>query len=149
MSQIRKLHHRAMALADDADLFKQRGDMEQARRKFAVAFEFETRAARVWAERFAEVDSTPEPTRSVYFRSAGELALSAGMLQQAEEMARLGLDGPAHSAIKPELVDLLKRIELARTEVNRRRTSKLSDRNGSHPAARKSRSSRRDASADE
>jgi hypothetical protein len=56
----------------------------------------------------AEVSPHVEPTRSVLFRSAGNLAVSAGLHDVALRMARSGLNGYPPAPIKAELEELEK-----------------------------------------
>lgn len=56
----------------------------------------------------AEVSPCVEPTRSVLFRSAGNLAVSAGLHDVALRMARSGLKGDPPEEIKVELEELEK-----------------------------------------
>ena len=67
------------------------------------AFEIEKRAAMCLLE-----NKDKEPTRSVLFRSAANLAYGCGMFQEAEEMALHGLDGNPPDEIKDELNEVLK-----------------------------------------
>ncbi|MCB9352346.1 MAG: hypothetical protein H6573_33365 [Lewinellaceae bacterium] len=45
---INELHHKAMALADEASYAKRGGELEVAQSKYLEAFEFEKAAAKMW-----------------------------------------------------------------------------------------------------
>ena len=84
MSQSAEFHERAMVLADQGDLSRQRGEHAQARAAWREAMAVERMAA--------EAEPT-EPSRGILYRSAAWLALNAGEQQEAERLARAGLEG--------------------------------------------------------
>lgn len=109
MSQVRELHNRAMALADDGDAAKRQNNRQQAQQHYRQAFELEAQAAKL-------VTVDEEPTRSVLLRSAAWLALECDEIREAERLAALGLVGNPPPEIAEELREVLEkvRIEFAR-----------------------------------
>lgn len=101
MATIRELHDQAMELAQHAFLAKWEEEHDRATALFAQAFPLERQAAEM---------STKEPTRSVLHRSAGWLALNAGLRDEARAMALAGLAGEPPSDIARELNELLEAI---------------------------------------
>lgn len=84
------LHNEAMRLVQEAILLN------------VKAFEMEKRAAMSLLEK-----KDKEPTRSILFKSAGWIALKCEMFQEAEQMARHGLNGNPPDEIRVELEDIL------------------------------------------
>lgn len=109
MSQVRDLHNRAMASADEGDSAKRQNDLQKAQLHFRQAFELEAQAAKL-------VGLDEEPTRSVLLRSAAWLALECDEIREAERLAALGLVGNPPPEIAEELREVLEkvRIEFAR-----------------------------------
>lgn len=70
MSNIRKLHDQAMALAEMASVAKLRGELEQAGKLLREAYDKESKAAELITH-----NVSLEPTRSILFRSAASLAI--------------------------------------------------------------------------
>lgn len=105
MSQARKLHDRAMAIANEAYLLRLKGHEEEARAQSLAAMRLEAEAA--------AAISPPdlEPSRSVLFRSAATLALDAGELSEAQRLAHLGLGGHPPAEIAEELQAILRRSQ--------------------------------------
>ena len=100
---INELHHKAMALADEAFYAKRGGEMEVAQSKYLEAFEFEKAAAMLLVNEYSQ-----EPTRSVLFRSAACLMLNLpyptdGHFRQSERMVAFGLSGNPPEEIAEEL----------------------------------------------
>jgi len=95
-------HRQAMALADQALIAKNKGELKLAIEltKEALALE------KAEAYRFAD-QKDYEPTRSVLFRSAAVLALECGQNREAEQLACDGLTGNPPSAIADELRSIL------------------------------------------
>lgn len=101
-------HTRAMDTAEQALLLRLRGSSEEAKMLYREAFALEQDAA------LSFKDSTAEPSRSVLFRSAASLAMSAGMSREAERMIAHGLSGDAPEDIAEELRDLLEQLYFER-----------------------------------
>ncbi len=102
MKSIAKLHRQAMEVADLAHEARRRGDSETERAKFQEAFLLERQAAEQSCEQ-----PNAEPSRSILFRSAATLAVSAGLLVDAEKAIRQGLEGDPPFEIARELRELL------------------------------------------
>lgn len=109
MSQVRELHDKAMDLAEKASVAKLSGDLEQADALLRQAYENELEAARL-----LEDTSSPEPTRSILFRSAASLAIDCNALREAEKLIAIGLSGNPPSDIADELRDLFERVNFHR-----------------------------------
>ena len=100
---INELHHKAMALADEAFYAKREGELEAAQSKYLEAFEFEKAAAMLLVNEYNQ-----EPTRSVLFRSAACLMLNLPYptddhFRQSERMVAFGLSGNPPEEIAEEL----------------------------------------------
>ena len=100
---INELHHKAMALADEAFYAKREGELEAAQSKYLEAFEFEKAAAMLLVNEYSQ-----EPTRSVLFRSAACLMLNLPYptddhFRQSERMVAFGLSGNPPEEIAEEL----------------------------------------------
>jgi len=109
MSEVRELHDQAMALAEKASVAKLGGDVEQASALLRQAYSNELEAASL-----LEQISSPEPTRSILFRSAASLAIDCNELREAERLLARGLSGNPPSDIAEELRDLLERVNFRR-----------------------------------
>lgn len=101
------LHRKAMELADEAMLRKLKGESVTGLLK--SAFEAERSAALELVH-----PSSPEPTRSILFRSAASLALECGEIREAERLIAHGLTGEPPSEIASELRDLLEKVYFQR-----------------------------------
>ena len=109
MNEINKLHDEAMNLAELATVAKVKGDLQQADELLRKAYENEARAA------YLMIDvSSPEPTRSVLFRSAASLAIDCNELREAEKLLAIGLSGNPPPDISEELRDLFERVNFHR-----------------------------------
>ncbi len=100
---INELHHKAMALADEAFYAKRKDELEVAQSKYLEAFEFEKAAAMLLVNEYSQ-----EPTRSVLFRSAACLMLNLPYptddhFRQSERMVAFGLSGNPPEEIAEEL----------------------------------------------
>lgn len=104
---VNDLHDRAMQLAGQAFHAKLHDDLSNARDLFRQAYALEAEAA-------TATPTTEEPTRSVLHRSAAALALDAGLLTEAEQMAQAGLAGQPPDDIAEELRGLLAQVLAAR-----------------------------------
>jgi hypothetical protein len=109
MSEVHKFHDEAMALAELAVVAKMKGDLEQANKLLRQAYENEVKAAMLVIG-----ESSPEPTRSVLFRSAASLAIDCNDFREAERLIALGLSGSPPPDIADELRDLFERLNFHR-----------------------------------
>jgi hypothetical protein len=109
MNEISKFHDEAMNLAELAAVAKVRGDFPQADELLRKAYASEVKAAYLMIE-----VSSPEPTRSVLFRSAASLAIDCNELRDAEKLTALGLCGNPPPDIAEELRDLFERVNFQR-----------------------------------
>lgn len=107
--QIESLHNEAMSFADDADLMKQRGDLEQAKELFKIAFMRERDAAMSAIE--SGVDNL---SANVLIKSAAFLAFDAGLIRESEQMVGLSLSRDLQEDIAEEMRDLLENIHFSR-----------------------------------
>lgn len=98
-------HHRAMELAEQADMAKLRGDRRKAGELLKEAFHLERKAAERFRDQF-----TMEPTRSILYRSSASLALECGEFGEAIRMIALGLAGNPPAEIANELKALYKEV---------------------------------------
>lgn len=105
MTDIRKIHEKAMEHAKKATTALAEGDRELFRRETEQAFLLEKEAARALT---TEVDA--EPTRGVLFRSAASLAFELKNFIEAADLVRVGLLGNPFPEIRDELTDLLNKI---------------------------------------
>lgn len=102
--KVNDLHNRAMDEAEYAFMARRRGDEEQARQHFRIAYELESEAALIVAE------TTSEPSRSVLLRSAASLAYNCGKYLEAEKLIVEGLHGNPPKEIAQELRDLWREV---------------------------------------
>lgn len=109
MSEVRELHDQAMALAEKASVAKLSGNLEQAKTLLRQAYKNELEAASLLKD-----ISSPEPTRSILFRSAASLAIDCNELREAERLLAIGLSENPPSDIAEELRDLLERVNFHR-----------------------------------
>jgi hypothetical protein len=109
MSEVRELHDQAMAFAEKASVAKLSGNLEQANTLLRQAYRNEVEAAKL-----LEDISSPEPTRSILFRSAASLAIDCNALREAERLVAIGLSGNPPSYIAEELRDLFEKINFHR-----------------------------------
>ena len=109
MNEINKLHDEAMNLAELAAVAKVQGDFQQADKLLRKAYENEAKAAHLTLD-----VSSPEPTRSVLFRSAASLAIDCNELREAEKLIAIGLAGDPPPDIAEELRDLFEKVNSQR-----------------------------------
>jgi hypothetical protein len=109
MNYIRKLHEEAMDLAEMAFVARLGGDLEQADRLSRRAYEDEAKAARLMSD-----IGSPEPTRSVLYRSAASLALDCNEYREAERLIAAGLVGDPPEEIAEELRELFEKVNFQR-----------------------------------
>jgi hypothetical protein len=105
MRTVRDLHREAMALAQDAALYRERGDLDAARELSAQALPLEEQAAAL-VEKVLE----SEPTRSILYQSAASLALQAGEHATAQRLVAEGLSGYPPPRVEQDLKDLFEEI---------------------------------------
>jgi len=109
MNEINKLHDEAMNLAELAAVARVKGNLQQANELLRKAYQNEANAAHLMLD-----VSSPEPTRSVLFRSAASLAIDCNELREAEKLIAVGLAGSPPSDIAEELRDLFERVNFQR-----------------------------------
>lgn len=103
----RDLHRQAIILVKTANAEKEKGNKERYRFFLQQAFEFEKTAAEKLRDNLKS-----EPTRSVLYRSAANLAIMLKDIESARELASEGLRGEPHFEIRMELQNVLDGIEL-------------------------------------
>lgn len=94
-----------MAIAHEAFTAQKAGDAERYLKLTEAAFEQEKKAA--WLL-FQKLDA--EPTRSVLFRSAAQLAFNCGKVREAEQLIAAAIAGNPPLEILQELRQLNKDI---------------------------------------
>jgi hypothetical protein len=109
MNEIRGLHHRAMELAEAAELARLQGESQNAINLLRDAFQFEKEAASLCTS-----DLALEPTRSVLHKSAAALALDCREFREAERLIAVALSGTPPDEIAEELRDLLEQVHFER-----------------------------------
>ena len=109
MNEIREIHNCAMDLAEQAFLTKLHGNEKQAAILLHQAYEKESEAANLLLD-----TSSPEPARSVLFRSAASLAYNCNEFIDAEELVSKGLSGNPPNEIAEELKELSYKINFRR-----------------------------------
>lgn len=109
IEQIEQMHNEAMILADDADLFKRRGQMIEARDLYARAFTMERQAAMDAISSGVESLST-----SVLIKSSAFIAYDAGLIRESEQMVGLALSRDLPEEIAEEMRDLLENLHFSR-----------------------------------
>lgn len=107
--QIDQIHDSAMVKAQDAMVARFRGDETTSQALYSEAFELEVKAA---SALIADYDY--EPTRSVYFRSAANIALLLSQFREAERMAAFGLSGNPPAEIAEELREVYENANFQR-----------------------------------
>ena len=102
--KLNQKHDKAMDLAAQALLARQRGDESKAVPLFREAFNLERKVA----NEIAPTDL--EPSRSVIHRSAATLAVDCGEYREAEKLIGAALAGNPPDSIAAELRDLLMQV---------------------------------------
>ena len=105
MSTVRKLHDKAMKLAQLSLVARHEGKTEQAEELARQAYECESQAAELVPE-----DKSSEPTRSILYRSAASLAYQCRELSTAQRLIGKGLSGYPPPQIEQELKDLYEQV---------------------------------------
>jgi tetratricopeptide (TPR) repeat protein len=106
---VQELHIKAIELADNAFIFKFKGELENAIKLFSEAFQLERQAALL-----AKEQNIGEPTISVLLKSAASLAINANELNEAEKLICLALYGEPPHEIAEELRNLLEELYFQR-----------------------------------
>lgn len=88
MSPIQQLHQEAMEIAQQAFSAQREGNTPRYLELTKQAFEKEKAAAWLLFD-----DFEAEPTRSVLFRSAAQLAFNCGMMRETEQLVSAALVG--------------------------------------------------------
>ncbi len=94
-----------MALAQEALIYRERGELDAARKLASQALPLEIEAASLVSK---EISS--EPTRSILYQSAASLAFQAGDYAAAQRLVAEGLAGYPPPRVEGELKDLFEQI---------------------------------------
>ena len=105
---ILNLHEEAMERVDDADLARKRGEDAVYREHLRVAYELESKAARL-----IESEES-EPTRSILHRSAASLAFRCGDYDAAERLFCRAMLGKPPEDMKDELREVYDYVRFSR-----------------------------------
>jgi hypothetical protein len=111
--QITNLHNQAMEIAEEAYFVQRKGEKEVADRHFKAAFELEKQAAILMID-----DYEIEPTRSILFKGAAQLAFNFNDFRAMEKMIGFALSGNPDEKTAFELRQLLIDAELEMIENN-------------------------------
>ncbi|MEL6944688.1 MAG: hypothetical protein AAFO82_18685, partial [Bacteroidota bacterium] len=106
IEKVNQLHEQAMLLAEEAFLAKRSKDTANSIDLYKKAYHLEEQAALLMI-----TDYSIEPTRSVLFKGAANLAINAEKYQEAERMIRFALLGNPPSPIEQELYALLLKVQ--------------------------------------
>lgn len=106
MSELKKVHERAMRFADLAVMARAQGRESEALKHLREAYQHEAMASDLVAD-----DLELEPTRAILHRSAAALALDCGLIAEAQERIARGLEGNPPRDIAAELRDLGRRAD--------------------------------------
>ncbi len=98
MNQAQILHREAMALANEAFSAQRNGHFQSYLDLSKKAFEKEKEAAWLMFEKF-----DAEPTRSILFRSAAQLAFNCGLIRETEQLISAALVGNPPAEILGDL----------------------------------------------
>ncbi len=103
-----ELHNKAMYKVEIAIIEKHTkgGDPEKVKKLYAEAFELERQAAEM-----VPIAAENEPSRSILYRSAANMAFNANMDYEAKEMCNVGLAGNPPQEIRNEIMGLLNTIQ--------------------------------------
>lgn len=107
INKINSLHKEAMDYAQIAESKEKENKINEAKGLFKKAFELERDAA--W-ELIPYIDK--EPSRSILFRSAASLAKKCGLINDAKDLIKLGLNGNPPGFIKEQLTKLLDSLKI-------------------------------------
>ena len=106
-------HKKAMQYAQLAFVEEQNGNINKALKLYYKAYELEKNAA---YELIFHIKK--EPTRSILFRSAASLAKKCNLIQEANDLVKLGLNGNPPLRIKEELNQLLTSLKFVKIKHN-------------------------------
>jgi hypothetical protein len=109
MHSIKKLHAKAMDIAEEAFIAQRKSDNALADTLFQKALELEQKAAEQLA-----LDIEAEPTRSILYRSAASLAFNTKNYELADRLIARGLSGFPPNDIKEELKNLYEEVNFLR-----------------------------------
>ena len=105
-TKVTALHNQAMEIAEEGYFAQRKGDKETASKHFKAAFELEKNAAMLLIDNF-EI----EPTRSILFKGAAQLAFNFGDYRVMEKMIGFALTGNPDKVTTLELKQLLNEAE--------------------------------------
>lgn len=108
LQEIEKIHNNAMVLLEKAQLAKITHDISLYNELMLNAFKHENEAA------MKLVNEELEPSRSILFRSAANIAYNIGLFPEAERLVCLGLSGTPPEWVANELRDLYENINMSR-----------------------------------
>ncbi|MFZ5518702.1 MAG: hypothetical protein ACOY90_18880 [Candidatus Zhuqueibacterota bacterium] len=109
MSTVDELHPIAIDLAEQAFLFRRKGNENKAKELFLEALKIEQQAAFL----LPPIQES-EPSRSILFRSASSIAYNAGNYEKADWLISNGLAGFPPIEIKEELKNLYEDVNFMR-----------------------------------
>ena len=109
MFKVEDLHNRAMDIAEEAFVAKQKSDVHKAIQLFNKALDLEHKAASLLS-----IDINNEPTRSILYRSSAALAQNSNQFDFAERLIANGLAGFPPTEIKEELKNLYEDVNFMR-----------------------------------
>ncbi|MFP9113720.1 hypothetical protein ACLI1A_07240 [Flavobacterium sp. RHBU_3] len=101
---LRELHREALTKFKEANLEKKNGNKGLYKQLIEEAFDLEKKAAELLID-----EKQIEPTRSVLFRSAANLALLCNRFEEAKRLAELGLEGSPFIELKNELEEIIQK----------------------------------------
>lgn len=111
--QVTNLHNQAMNIAEDAYFEQRKGNQKAANEHFQTAFKLEKKAAMLLIS-----DYDIEPTRSILFKGAAQLAFNYGDFREMEKMIGFALTGNPDKRTTLELKQMLNEAELETLEEN-------------------------------
>lgn len=109
---VRDVHRRAMAVADEADVARRRGETNKIVPLYREAFRLEVQALAMFIAQTRDIaPKDKEPTRSILCRSAASLALLIESDDLALKWATKGLEGNPPGDVREELQAIVRQIE--------------------------------------
>ncbi|MFK7951098.1 MAG: hypothetical protein AB8G11_26190 [Saprospiraceae bacterium] len=105
--KVTNLHNQAMEIAEEGYFTQREGDKTTADKHFKTAYELEKSAAMLLID-----DFDIEPTRSILFKGAAQLAFNFGDYRAMEQMIGFALTGNPDKATTLALKQLLNEAEL-------------------------------------
>lgn len=103
---IKKLHRSAMALAKKALDAKEKNNLEEFRLFMLEALQLEEQASKD-----LENDFKSEPTRSVIFMTAANIASNIGLFKKAKMFLETALNGTPYPELRNEIAESLKKLD--------------------------------------